>query len=209
MIETVSLSRAEALTFDEQYDRRSKGNRPVTALRTNIERTGRSRARSAAALFRLAHVHARAPAECRRFSFEASDLVAKLTAETERPWAEWKHGRPLTQKQLAGLLAPFHIISLTVHPPGLPDGKGYRRSRTASAWPCPSTRLRASRFDESLHCSEGDGINGRRRQAFLASFGQLDRIFITTYSCILSCIEATTAFCRSRAKRRQHRKFRT
>jgi hypothetical protein len=139
----------------------------------------------------------------------SSDLVAKLTADTERPWAEWKHGRPLTQKQLAGLLAPFHIISLTVHPPGLPDGKGYRRSRTASAWPCPSTRLRASRFDESLHCSEGDGINGRRRQAFLASFGQLDRIFITTYSCILSCIEATTAFCRSRAKRRQHRKFRT
>ena len=34
---------------------------------------------------------------------------------------------PLTQKQLAGLLAPFHIISLTVHPPGRPDGKGYRR----------------------------------------------------------------------------------
>jgi hypothetical protein len=116
---------------------------------------------------------------------------------------------PPDADQLAGLLAPFHIISLTVHPPGLPDGKGYRRSRTASAWPCPSTRLRASRFDESLHCSEGDGINGRRRQAFLASFGQLDRIFITTYSCILSCIEATTAFCRSRAKRRQHRKFRT
>jgi hypothetical protein len=198
MIETVSLSRAEALTFDEQYDRRSKGNRPVTALRTNIERTGRSRARSAAALFRLAHVHARAPAECRRFSFEASDLVAKLTAETERPWAEWKWCSAIRSAS-----------SLTVHPPGLPDGKGYRRSRTASAWPCPSTRLRASRFDESLHCSEGDGINGRRRQAFLASFGQLDRIFITTYSCILSCIEATTAFCRSRAKRRQHRKFRT
>ena len=57
----------------------------------------------------------------------SSDLVAKLTADPERPWAEWKHGRPLTQKQLAGLLAPFHIISLTVHPPGLPDGKGYRR----------------------------------------------------------------------------------
>jgi len=35
----------------------------------------------------------------------SSDLVAKLTADPERPWAEWKHGRPLTQKQLAGLLA--------------------------------------------------------------------------------------------------------
>ena len=53
---------------------------------------------------------------------------------------EWrKHGRPLTQKQLAGLLAPFHIISLTVHPPGLPDGKGYRRIDFEEAWAayCP------------------------------------------------------------------------
>ena len=65
--------------------------------------------------------------------------MAKLTADPERPWAEWKHGRPLAQKQLAGLLAPFHIISLTVHPPGLPDGKGYRRIDFQEAWAayCP------------------------------------------------------------------------
>jgi hypothetical protein len=69
----------------------------------------------------------------------SSDLVAKLTADPERPWAEWRHGRPLTQKQLAGLLAPFHIISLTVHPPGLQDGKGYRRTDFEEAWAayCP------------------------------------------------------------------------
>jgi len=69
----------------------------------------------------------------------SADLMAKLTADPERPWAEWKHGRPLTQKQLAGLLAPFHIISLTVHPPGLPDGKGYRRIDFREAWAayCP------------------------------------------------------------------------
>jgi len=69
----------------------------------------------------------------------SADLMAKLTADPERPWGEWKHGRPLTQKQLAGLLAPFHIISLTVHPPGLPDGKGYRRIDFRAAWAayCP------------------------------------------------------------------------
>ena len=73
----------------------------------------------------------------------SSDLVAKLTADAERPWAEWKHGRPLTQKQLAGLLAPFHIISLTVHPPGLPDGKGYRRIDFEEAWAayCPGQNI--------------------------------------------------------------------
>ena len=56
------------------------------------------------------------------------DLLVKLTADPERPWADWKNGRPLTQKQLAGLLRPFNIISETVHPPGLPDGKGYKRA---------------------------------------------------------------------------------
>jgi hypothetical protein len=46
---------------------------------------------------------------------------------------------PDAEKQLAGLLAPFHIISLTVHPPGLPDGKGYRRIDFEEAWAayCP------------------------------------------------------------------------
>src|SRR6516165_9392542 len=34
----------------------------------------------------------------------SADLVAKLIADPERLWAEWKHGRPLTQKQLGGLL---------------------------------------------------------------------------------------------------------
>ncbi len=76
----------------------------------------------------------------------SSDLVAKLTADPERPWAEWKHGRPLRQKQLAGLLAPFHIISLTVHPPGLPDGKGYRRTDFKEAWAayCPGQNAQQS-----------------------------------------------------------------
>jgi putative DNA primase/helicase len=81
----------------------------------------------------------------------SSDLVAKLTADPERPWAEWKHGRPLRQKQLAGLLAPFHIISLTVHPPGLPDGKGYRRTDFKEAWAayCPGQNAQQSAFEAS------------------------------------------------------------
>src|SRR5215471_8935370 len=36
----------------------------------------------------------------------SADLVTKLAADPERPWAEWRHGRPVTQKQLASLLAP-------------------------------------------------------------------------------------------------------
>lgn len=84
----------------------------------------------------------------------SADLIAKLTADPEHPWAEWKHGRPLTQKQLAGLLAPFHIISVTVHPPGLPDGKGYRRIDFKEAWAayCPGQNTSSQ---QSLHFRRG------------------------------------------------------
>src|SRR5215467_2712903 len=36
----------------------------------------------------------------------SADLIAQLVADPERPWAEWKNGKPLTQKQLAALLKP-------------------------------------------------------------------------------------------------------
>ena len=35
--------------------------------------------------------------------------VAALTKREDRPWPEWKHGQPLTTRQLAKLLAPFGI----------------------------------------------------------------------------------------------------
>jgi hypothetical protein len=64
----------------------------------------------------------------------SADLVTKLTADPERPWAEWRHGRPLTQKQLGGLLRPFGIVSETVSIPGLNDAKGYRRAHFEEPW---------------------------------------------------------------------------
>jgi putative DNA primase/helicase len=68
----------------------------------------------------------------------SATLVEKLTADPERPWAEWnhKHGKPspLTQRQLAGLLKPFGIISEEVHPLGQSHGKGYKRVRFEEAW---------------------------------------------------------------------------
>jgi Protein of unknown function (DUF3631) len=69
----------------------------------------------------------------------SADLVTKLTADPERPWVEWKRGKPLTQKQLAGLLRPFGIISETVSVPGFADAKGYKRVHFEEAWEryCP------------------------------------------------------------------------
>jgi hypothetical protein len=85
----------------------------------------------------------------------SGDLIARLTADPERPWAEWKHGRPLTQKQLAGLLASFQIISINVNPPGLPQGKGYRRADFEEAWRayCPGQNPSASESSISIRPS--------------------------------------------------------
>ena len=57
------------------------------------------------------------------------DVIANLTADPEQPWVEYKRGNPITQKQLAGLLGAYGIISGTVHPPGLAHGRGYQRQQ--------------------------------------------------------------------------------
>src|SRR5262245_38908987 len=69
----------------------------------------------------------------------SSDLVDKLAADLERPWADWKHGRALSQKQLGGLLRPFCITSETINFGGGQYAKGYRRVHFDEAWAayCP------------------------------------------------------------------------
>jgi hypothetical protein len=81
----------------------------------------------------------------------SADLVEKLAADKERPWAEWKHGRPLSQKQLGGLLRPFCIISETVSLPGYKDAKGYRRGHFEEAWKvyCPGQDTFPNQFGPS------------------------------------------------------------
>ena len=62
------------------------------------------------------------------------DLIAELVRDPERPWVEWRHGKPLTQKQLGVLLKPFQIKSVTVHPPGVAHAKGYTRDQFVPLW---------------------------------------------------------------------------
>jgi 5S rRNA maturation endonuclease (ribonuclease M5) len=62
------------------------------------------------------------------------DIICKLTDDPEQPWVEYRNGKSITQKQLAGLLREYGIISGTVHPPGLADGKGYKRHQFEEAW---------------------------------------------------------------------------
>jgi putative DNA primase/helicase len=68
----------------------------------------------------------------------SADLVTKLTSDAERPWADWKRGRSLTQKQLGGLLRPFGICIVLVGSLGA-QTRGYRRWQFEEAWAayCP------------------------------------------------------------------------
>jgi putative DNA primase/helicase len=66
--------------------------------------------------------------------FLASDkIVAKLTAEADAEWTEWKSGKPITQTQLARLLEPFGIAPHRHQIEGERQ-RGYFRSHFEEAW---------------------------------------------------------------------------
>jgi putative DNA primase/helicase len=63
------------------------------------------------------------------------ELVEQLAADPESQWSEWGRDRkPISQKQLAGLLREYKIFSGTVHPAGARDAKGYQRIQFEEAW---------------------------------------------------------------------------
>jgi hypothetical protein len=61
-------------------------------------------------------------------------FISALCDDPERPWASYAKGEPITDRQLAKLLRPFGIVSVTVHPLGAPHAKGYRRADFEDAW---------------------------------------------------------------------------
>src|SRR5262245_42525197 len=60
-------------------------------------------------------------------------IVADLTADPEKRWAEWSRGRPITEKGLAGLLREYRIVSKAVGPKDQ-RAKGYQKTDFADAW---------------------------------------------------------------------------
>ena len=62
------------------------------------------------------------------------DVVQRLVANADGPWVEYRRGKPLTQRQLARLLAAYGIHPITVHPPNQRHANGYTREQFAEAW---------------------------------------------------------------------------
>jgi hypothetical protein len=73
----------------------------------------------------------------------SATLVDALTAMEDRPWGEWKHGKPMSPNTLAKLLKPYKIRPASVRI-GSATGKGYRANQFEDAWnrylsPLPSS----------------------------------------------------------------------
>jgi len=86
-------------------------------------------------------------------------IIERLTADPEKPWAEWSRGRPITEKGLAGLLHEYRIASRTVGPRGA-EAKGYRRADLEDAW---ERHLTAESGDAADDPSEPDNLPSKRR----------------------------------------------
>jgi putative DNA primase/helicase len=98
------------------------------------------------------------------------DLVAELVADPDKPWAEFNRGKPISQRQLAKLLKGFSVFPKTVHPPGVPHGKGYNAEQFSDVFgryltplpvisaidPCNGANsLESSTYDENSSVRNG------------------------------------------------------
>jgi hypothetical protein len=63
----------------------------------------------------------------------STELAEALVAIEGRPWAEWRHGKPITANSLARLLAPYGIAPTTIRV-GTKTPKGYQLAGFADAF---------------------------------------------------------------------------
>jgi hypothetical protein len=70
-------------------------------------------------------------------------VLEHLTADKEKPWAEWSRSKPISEKGVATLLHEYRIRSRNVGPKEQ-RGKGYRRADFADAW--------------KRYCEPGEGV---------------------------------------------------
>ena len=66
---------------------------------------------------------------------ETARVIEELGGMEERPWPEWRQGKPMTATQLARALAPFGVRPQTIRFEGESRvAKGYYRDTFADAW---------------------------------------------------------------------------
>jgi Protein of unknown function (DUF3631) len=86
-------------------------------------------------------------------------LADALGAMENRPWSEWRNGKPITPAALARLLGPFGIIPSTRREGNL-TFKGYLLSSFAEAFESylPNETVTPSQANNGGHCDTSEGV---------------------------------------------------
>ena len=112
-------ARAAAVTIEGKADNRTTGARVLTDARLIFY------PKDAAVDDRLLK-----PLE----RISSADLASQLAAYADSPWAEFRHGKPITQAQLARVLKPFGITPQVIRLSGETTMRGYLRTQFEDAW---------------------------------------------------------------------------
>jgi Protein of unknown function (DUF3631) len=109
---------------------------------------------------------------------KSTDLAKKLGELDDRPWSDWKNGKPITTRAVADRLKPFGIV------PGKNerDDRGYHRDRFEDAWARyphfkPSNRRNLNENGPEVAISNrqnGDGFDGLKMQETSIKTGLFD-----------------------------------
>ena len=102
-----------------------------------------------------------------RDRYPSQGLCDALALLEERPWGDWRRGKPLNQNQLAKLLKPFEVSSRTIRIEGQGTSRGYLRTDFDDAFlrylaptppsGCNSDTTRAQNGDNSLFQGDTEG----------------------------------------------------
>jgi hypothetical protein len=97
-------------------------------------------------------------AEQAKDRMQSSELVAALIEMEDRPWPEWRHGKPMTATSLARLLKPFGLKPRKMRL-GHYTLNGYQRSELEAAHVryCPPLPPEAGTPE---HSNENNGLGG-------------------------------------------------
>lgn len=77
----------------------------------------------------------------------STELAKRLAGMSERPWADWRHGKPISPRAVADRLKQFSIVP---RPNESGSTRGYYRDRFEDAW----ARYPSSEVPERQHSSE-------------------------------------------------------
>jgi hypothetical protein len=83
-------------------------------------------------------------------------ILGALDARDDRPWPEWKNGKPITGRQVAVLLKPFGVATNQTVRRGANTDKGYRREWLDDAFARRATGSPRGRTVPSGHSRRKD-----------------------------------------------------